>query len=77
MTVATVYKQGWTLDDVHWDWFDPSRVEPNLLAAVKAAIREHGYASAAAKALGISYRQLTWQLHKVGLSIRDVLAGDD
>ncbi|HEX2758937.1 MAG TPA: ferritin-like domain-containing protein [Rhizomicrobium sp.] len=37
MTVATVYKQGWTLDDVHWDWFDPSRVEPNLLAAVKAA----------------------------------------
>jgi transcriptional regulator with GAF, ATPase, and Fis domain len=46
------------------------------LAAIKAAIREHGYASAAAKALGISYRQLTWQLHKVGLSIRDVLAGN-
>ena len=37
MTVATVYKQGWTLDDVHWDWFDPSRVDPSLLAAVKAA----------------------------------------
>ena len=37
MTVATVYKQGWTLDEVHWDWFDPTRVEPGLLAAVKAA----------------------------------------
>jgi hypothetical protein len=37
MTVASVYKQGWTLDDVHWSLFDPSQVEPNLLAAVKAA----------------------------------------
>ena len=37
MTVATVYKQGWTMDDVHWDLFDPSKVEPDLLAAVKAA----------------------------------------
>src|SRR5665213_885477 len=37
MTVASVYKQGWTMDDVHWSLFDPSRVEPNLLAAVKAA----------------------------------------
>ena len=37
MTVATVYKQGWTLDEVHWDWFDPTRVDPVLLAAVKAA----------------------------------------
>ncbi len=37
MTAATVYKQGWTLDEVHWDWFDPSRVDPRLLSAVKAA----------------------------------------
>jgi len=37
MTVATVYKQGWTLDDVHWDWFQPARVDPRLLAAIKAA----------------------------------------
>jgi hypothetical protein len=37
MTVAPVYKQGWTMDDVHWSLFDPSRVEPSLLAAVKAA----------------------------------------
>jgi len=37
MTVAPVYKQGWSLDDVHWNLFDPSRVEPGLLAAVKAA----------------------------------------
>lgn len=36
MKVATVYKQGWTLDEVHWDWFDPTRVDPGLLAAVKA-----------------------------------------
>jgi len=37
MTVAPVYKQGWTMDDVHWSLFDPTRVEPSLLAAVKAA----------------------------------------
>ncbi|HJT44510.1 MAG TPA: ferritin-like domain-containing protein [Rhizomicrobium sp.] len=37
MTVAPVYKQGWTMDDVHWSLFDPSKVEPSLLAAVKAA----------------------------------------
>ena len=37
MTVAPVYKQGWTMDDVHWSLFDPSRVDPAMLAAVKAA----------------------------------------
>ena len=37
MTVATVYKQGWTMDDVHWSLFDPEKVEPTLLAAIKAA----------------------------------------
>ena len=37
MTVAPVYKQGWTMDDVHWSLFDPSKVEPSLLATVKAA----------------------------------------
>jgi rubrerythrin len=37
MTVAPVYKQGWDMDDIHWALFDPSRVEPALLAAVKAA----------------------------------------
>jgi rubrerythrin len=37
MTVATVYKQGWTMDDVHWSLFDPTKVEPGLLAAIKAA----------------------------------------
>jgi rubrerythrin len=37
MTVAPVYKQGWTMDDVHWSLFDPSKVEQRLLAAVKAA----------------------------------------
>jgi len=37
MTVAPVYKQGWDMDDIHWSLFDPARVEPALLAAVKAA----------------------------------------
>jgi hypothetical protein len=37
MTVTTVYKQGWTMDDVHWNLFDPAKVEPTMLAAVKAA----------------------------------------
>ncbi|MBV8976526.1 MAG: ferritin-like domain-containing protein [Alphaproteobacteria bacterium] len=34
---ATVYAQGWTLDDVAWERFDPSKVEPWILTAVKAA----------------------------------------
>ena len=37
MAIAPVYKQGWTMDDIHWSLFDPSKVEPNLLAAIKAA----------------------------------------
>lgn len=37
MTVAPVYKQGWTMDDVHWSLFDASKVDPGLLATVKAA----------------------------------------
>ena len=37
MTVAPVYKQGWTMEDIHWSLLDPSRVDPTLLAAVKAA----------------------------------------
>ena len=37
MTVAPVYKQGWTMDDIHWSLFDREKVEPNLLAAIKAA----------------------------------------
>ncbi len=30
-------KPGWTLDDVAWDRFDPSKVDTDLLMAVKAA----------------------------------------
>jgi hypothetical protein len=37
MTVAPVYKQGWTMEDIHWSLFDPSKVSPSLLSAVKAA----------------------------------------
>src|ERR1700733_7282948 len=37
MTGKTVYRAGWTLDDIPWSSFDPSKVEPALLASVKAA----------------------------------------
>jgi len=37
MTAAPVYKQGWTMDDVHWNLFDPAKVDPAMLSAVKAA----------------------------------------
>lgn len=37
MTVAPVYKQGWTMDDVHWSLFDPQKVDSTLLCAIKAA----------------------------------------
>lgn len=37
MTVVPVYKQGWTMEDIHWSLFDSSKVTPSLLAAVKAA----------------------------------------
>ena len=37
MTDAAVYKQGWTLDDVRWDRFDPSKTTPRMVAAIKAA----------------------------------------
>lgn len=30
-------KEGWTLDDIPWDRFDPAKVEPETLEAVKAA----------------------------------------
>jgi rubrerythrin len=37
MTAVSVYKQGWTMEDIHWSLFDPEKVEASLLAAVKAA----------------------------------------
>jgi rubrerythrin len=37
MTNGTVYAAGWMLDDIHWSEFDSAKVEPGLLAAVKAA----------------------------------------
>jgi hypothetical protein len=37
MAEVTVYREGWTLDDVQWQRFDASKVDPGLLAAVKAA----------------------------------------
>ncbi len=32
-----VFKEGWKLDDVQWEAFDASKVDPALLASVKAA----------------------------------------
>jgi hypothetical protein len=37
MAGDTVYRAGWTLDDIPWSSFDPSKVEPALLASIKAA----------------------------------------
>lgn len=37
MSGATIYASGWTLDDIPWERFDSSRVEPALLRAVKSA----------------------------------------
>ena len=37
MPAGTVYAQGWTLDDIQWSRFDPSRVTPAMLAVVKAS----------------------------------------
>ena len=37
MTDGVVYEAGWTLDDVDWSRFDGSKINPALLAAVKAA----------------------------------------
>jgi rubrerythrin len=32
-----VFRAGWTLDDVQWDRFDASKIEPWLVTAIKAA----------------------------------------
>jgi hypothetical protein len=46
MTAGTVYRSGWTLDDISWNSFDTAKVEPGLLAAVKAAaLVEHNAAT--------------------------------
>ena len=37
MSNAEVYAAGWSLDDVDWSRFDASKVDPELLGAVKAA----------------------------------------
>src|SRR5690242_11902592 len=34
---GTVYVAGWSLDDIPWSKFDPTNLEPGLIAAVKAA----------------------------------------
>ncbi len=37
MAEGAIYKSGWSLDDIDWSRFDASKIEPSLLAAVKAA----------------------------------------
>src|SRR3954466_7355117 len=37
MTDGTVYKAGWRLDDIRWERFDPARIAPGMVEAVKAA----------------------------------------
>ena len=44
MTNGTVYLAGWTMDDIPWDRFDSTKVDPGLLCAVKAAQNRLKYA---------------------------------
>ena len=37
MAVGQVYKQGWTPDEIAWDSFDASKVEPWMVEAIKSA----------------------------------------
>jgi len=37
MTDGIVYSAGWSLDDVQWDKFDRSKLDPTLVSAIKAA----------------------------------------
>jgi rubrerythrin len=37
MSAGTVFEAGWTLDDIDWSKFDPSKVEAPLLATMKGA----------------------------------------
>jgi hypothetical protein len=37
MTAGTVYGSGWTLNDIPWDRFDRTKLDPALVAAVKSA----------------------------------------
>ena len=37
MAATTVYEQGWSLDDVQWDRFDPAKAEPWMISAIKSA----------------------------------------
>jgi hypothetical protein len=37
MVDGTVYREGWTLDDVQWSCFDASKVDAKMVAAIKAA----------------------------------------
>ena len=46
MTGATVYRAGWTLDDISWEEFDREKLDSGLVAAVKAAsLVEHNAAA--------------------------------
>jgi rubrerythrin len=37
MAQGTVYREGWTLDEVQWSNFDASKIEPWMITAIKAA----------------------------------------
>ncbi len=37
MNAGMVFSAGWSLDDVNWSKFDAAKVDPSLLAAIKAA----------------------------------------
>jgi DNA-binding NtrC family response regulator len=52
------------------------RARRSLFDRVAAAIRRHGTASAAARALGMSRSAVVWQLRRAGTTVAEVLEGE-
>src|SRR5437764_3183349 len=62
MPDGVVYRAGWTLDDVPWSSFDASKVDPTILAAVKAASLVEYNAPDYVRYLGAVYRHASEQI---------------
>jgi transcriptional regulator with PAS, ATPase and Fis domain len=87
VAAAFGYERGSMPDSTLGVWLRELGLEPQLeaarrhhrpeadLAAIRAAILEHGSGTAAARALGVTRDTLVWRLRKAGLTIDDVLTG--
>ncbi len=56
MSEGGIYRAGWTLDEVNWSRFDASKVDADLLAAVKAAAMVEYHAPTYVEYLSRVYR---------------------